>query len=1422
MSFSNIGAFSLYQTFFGDDDDGAPTANVRNKFLNTVPREPLRVTSVDREPHPNASAVRKEKLPTSKEELIKEASKVLQRADRVGCVVQNSGHNPEKYYTLPARRKNRPEYNQSSLERKSKRRNSDEIVIPPKKPPRTFASTRTKSPQRTSIFNLFKKSEVPAPPPKKKSNLRRSVSDASALKSKSNDVQTTKKRAEGESKDISNLKSTPKKQLSPIIEVTPREDYFQSIDKEIIDDNVKKDVGHPKSVTEQLQEYIDEVDEDLYKETGIRISPPKEKDKSPRPVIIDVDEADQVSKKKTKSFGSKLRSLTKRGEKKKDKNKENHKIKEVTRSVSVKTDRKTKAAELPLVRTKSLEDIPIDFKEVPSISPNIQKVIDNFENKNKEDMIHSSQKPVDKLPLTRGRTVDNMVKRLSRKSTSPPPPKTNITITPSGSVQHNNNQPFSYTRGLSPDKNDSPTSPKPIIYAQVVCNNKTIPNKQTVHTYVNGKKNIPHSDSDEGLGYEENTGFSRKYDEKPTTRFGDHDFYKKPKDYFIEEEFITPKFKSVGYNGFSSYENNYDNKFKTTEQSYFTERGRGDGMDAKRRESLTEQEDVTKFNGNRNDLSARRDILESRINRRFGEKSYRISPEYSPKTNKNNVNNVYITETNSKYYRSGSASPVGYKETYTSETMIDRKGEKHKTESRNRQYFGEPERITYKDRFKEDYRYNSFENEPKSFDSQISDYRSSPENNRYFETSQNYRSTHKDKYLKTNQHIRKDRNVYKSNPEIHHRSYDNYKYDDGYQETYHDSLKREKHDNRTSSKYRNERYFDQNDNERKDKFGDSGIENDFRRDSGDNFKLPRSDKKREPSNESEDEGFASSLLIASERQHTEDNFARRRREARDSKEKDDHFRNLESMEYNKYKKYEYSPRERSIDDGSHYDPRLDKEFDRGTLKKIQKKPPKPEKKSGLEKVKQLFSRDTKKKKEKEKNMVSEENLRSRYTEYRGSREELEPKIKRKEMNEIHTSYTNYANRRRLSTPSPTHEPIPPPRVEKRTENTNGGWFKSLDRLSRKKSKKSDKDSSSDEMPAKSTPTKNLRFFGDTDIESNDSLRKKPSLKARTGLSASKDRLRSQSTRDLHNISEEIVTTPEMRRHNHKSMLNISESDRELKGSRMSLKPPMSPSHNRHREGSRSREERMRRRKNEVSSVESSTEGDSSQQSQRSVVYLHAPTVGDIPGPGYLRNGRRAASREELTSNSSSRIQPQVKTLSRSFSVLAPWRPKHYKETLDIDYTQYPKPVKNGKYEQRVMKNGSSRKETSSTLKKKAQETKRTNQNTSTLNRRSKSKENISTLKRGQEEPPRGSNSTLYKKRERPARENNRYSSNRDDRKMSSKSMSVESLGGTSKSSKKSRDDNREVSRSISMPRDPEKSAGWFNMKKKKSGSTQRL
>ncbi|XP_031328545.1 uncharacterized protein DDB_G0283697 isoform X1 [Photinus pyralis] len=1319
-----------------------------------VPNETSRVAgSLGNEAtgHLLPSPVRKERLPKSK--LAEEAARVLKEVEKVNCVVKNQGVHPDKFYTLPARRKHKvlPDSNQSSLDRTVRRRRSEELGVtiesPPKKPPRTFTQYPKTEKSRNSIFNVFKKSD-----PSSKSSLRRSVSDATNLKSKrvllTNNADTSRRRRDSDGEDSSNLKT----KLSPIIESAPSNDYFSRDNKENIDTEHAEDSQRKKgssSVTELLKEYIDEVDTALFNETGTRVN---HSAKFPEVVIIDVDKAEKITRKKDSklSIGKKIKSL---GTKK--------------------------------VKTKK-----------PAEASIVKDAIDSLQNQS-PTMIHSSQKPVDKLPLTRGFTVDTMVRRLNSDKTSPSPPKTNIMVTPNVSMQHNNNQPFSYTRGQSPERNyrspegsRSPDPGSPIIYAHVVCdkslnNSNTI--KQTVHAaYTNGKKHLPHSDSDEGLGNDEGSGISRgKYDyEKPVTHFGD-DYYRPSDPYQNDEENpITPKMKN-GYNHYNNYK---------TEHRIFIDsssRGRGDGMDSKRRESLTEPHEngfnSLKYNNNtsRTDLSARRDLLESRINRRLEEKHLR----HSPPSNEPNVhvNNQYVSET--KYYRHGSSSPVGYTETYVTKSKTDRNGNTQTTKTHSRK----------------DHRYSA---EPKSIDSQIIDYRSSPENvSRRNELNHDYRYSRSSKYVTRDekQKLSKDREHYRSNPEIIQRNYNN-NYD-GYQETYHDSLKRET----STPKQRSERkYFDRSDSDRKDRLGDSGIENDFKRSSG-HYRRRRGDY-----NDSEDEGFASSLLIASERQHTEDNINTRSR--------DDSFRNLEHMDYKVYRgRNEYAPRERSIDDGSHYDPRIDKDFDadRSTLKKkVEKKPPKPEKKSGLEKVKQLFSRDSKKKKEKERAMVPEESLRARYTEYRGSRENLEPKSVRKHASESKTSY-EYSNRRRLSTPSPS----PTREVQRngKSESTPGSWFKSIDRLSRKKSKKDEKVAlSEDEIAPKPTPTKNLRFFGDTDVESNDSLRHKPT-KTHSSITNSNysERVRSQSNRDLQNISEERQTpeysTP-LKSSNHRSLLNISESERDSKNSRVSVKPPISPSH-RPREH-HGHDDRGRRRRNEVSSVESSTEGDSSQQSQRSVVYLHAATVGDIPGPGYLRNGRRAASREELASNGSSNIKPQTKTLSRSFSVLAPWKPRHYKESYDIDYTQYPKVAKNGKYEQRISKNSNSRKDGSSTLKKKANETKRSNQSSSTLNRRSQSKENVSyTLRKSQEDLGKGSSMTLYRKKDKQPKENLRYAKDKEDKRISSKSISVESL-----SNHRSAENGRDISRSVSMPRDPEKSAGWFksNKKSKKSVSSQRL
>ncbi|KAH1006746.1 hypothetical protein HUJ05_007451 [Dendroctonus ponderosae] len=1279
------------------------------------------------------SPVRKERLKRSKKEIAEEAAKVLREADKIGCIANDRGPIPKKFYTLPSRKKEKSgqkDYPSHSLDRRVPNRRDSLDLRGPKKPPRTFATVSNGSScSKPSIFDIFSKS--PKSPKPKKSSLRRSVSDASALRSKAFGPESD---AEEISKRIN-----VKKQLSPIIEVTQREDYFAPNEE-----NEKNPENRSASVTDQLKNYIEEVDAALYKETGIRIAKTPSPQREPQPIIIDVDKAENISSSKRHklnfNLGKKLKSITQKKPK--------------ANEVERKHARKDPAA----VKSEELNS-SADKKPTGLVAPTVK---DSYQPVNRSpDMIHSSQKPVEKPPLTKGKAVNSMVKRLSSDScSSPPPARTNVLIMPNIAVQHNNNQPFSYTRGISPDKcrssedlpRDSPPITKPVIYAQVVCTANGKQNeKLTVHRAFNGRRPAQ-SDSDEGLGGEDSTGFNRKYDsEKLFTHFGDDQF----ESYQSETEKLLDEIDK--YKAESPILPKYRSPARFSSCNGIMERGRGDGMDSKRRESLTEA-DQMHSSPSRVDLSARRDLLESRINRRISDKTT-PSPEFHP--TKPPRTKVYVSEKSSKYYRNGSSSPAGFKEKYMSETKADGFGERH-FQTHTKKVFGEPHELS--------------DTEPKSLEYPLSDYRSSPETQRFEPpfTIENISRYEQPKLLK-------DKNMYRSTPEIHNRTLSTDR-----NGSYHDSLPREEAlDKGRSQRFRSETFLNREESDRRtDRFVDSGIENDFRRDSSENYR-PARPLRTHPDlyNESEDEGFASSLLITNERHHTETSNLRKSRKDYDSdiNSRDEFYRH----------KSKYIPRERSIDDGSHYDPRIDKDIERPKV--IEKKPPKPEKKSGLEKVKSLFTREKKKDKS---STLQKAKSKPLYAKQGADNERISTQ---------NGPSPDYRNRRRLSTPSPSRD------GPKKPESTHSSWFKSLDRLTKRKEKRnkdgnltSTEDEGNGRQTRISSSTSNLRFFGDTDQESTgDSLRGATLAKKRPGL-------RSQSTRELHNISEESRKGANLGRKSdvlHKSLTNISETDRELKGSRTNLKPPMSPTSRYMHD----REDRRRRKRPDMSSVESSTEGDSSQQSQRSIVYLHAATVGDIPGPEYLRNGPRAASREDLTSSGSSFIQPQVKTLSRSFSVLAPWKPRHQKEALDIDYTQY---NKNGKkFEQRTARNVSNRND-NSTLKRRAQENRRNNQQ-SLNNRNSRSKENLAGFKQSKDEILRGSTSTLYKKKDKLPRENSRYIKDKDERKMTSKSQSVESIA------RRSRGEARDVSRSVSMPRDTEKTAGWFK-KSKKSSNAHRL
>lgn len=119
---------------------------------------------------------------------------------------------------------------------------------------------------------------------------------------------------------------------------------------------------------------------------------------------------------------------------------------------------------------------------------------------------------------------------------------------------------------------------------------------------------------------------------------------------------------------------------------------------------------------------------------------------------------------------------------------------------------------------------------------------------------------------------------------------------------------------------------------------------------------------------------------------------------------------------------------------------------------------------------------------------------------------------------------------------------------------------------------------------------------------------------------------------------------------------------------------------------------QRGRHQPVSSVNSSESDGSAMQSaagsaesQRSV-YLHATTVADIPVTSHGRTAQqqllasrrhKAQSREDMSALSgttgSTLRRTQTRQISRSYSVLAPWKPRHYRDKYEITYSNQQQP-----------------------------------------------------------------------------------------------------------------------------------------------------
>lgn len=1493
-------------------------------------------------------------------ELIEEANKVIAQAQSVTCTAD---HPPEKFFSLPHRRKLKDD--------RSGRRNSDDGSTPEEneKTPlgRSISDVNPKRrKERTSLSTLFRraqKSKSPDAPvvisTKPTVVVKRSKSDVSDLKSNTDLTKTKpiRKRSGSETEEFLKSLRNKKSQLSPIIESSPREDYFKKTSPLDL-------LQHNKYSEKQVNQPDVHLSIDSKKVNPI--------EKPPRYKSDNNEQKAPTHNKKGKSSE-----------------------KEQSPPITVTPKRKTEVTKTFLLEqidsNVSTKESSSDIKD--KIKDSIRKIEDNvYANK---EMKHSSQQPPEKPPLTRGHTVGHIV-RILKEDQQITPSKSHL-ISPPNST--NINQPFSYTkpstspdpnlfvRNTSPDRVHTPVNKmndKGVVYAQVVRDNGDhrphFP-KQTMHKTFSPSRDkyASFSDEDEGLGCEERHKYSSERIPHFNYKSKNNDVNCNFKDGFnIKESPIRPRFREYKLMSFEdaepTYANGYADKANDLNIPIEDFRGRADGMDTKKKVF----ESGTKVDLDFNELSHRRELLESRLNaRRFDRDREKISfnepiskylaendPIYEAEKRMKQTEK-YVNDT-VKYYRH-TLERDGIESTMTEDYKYDSDSHKIKYNTESRTYHKAP-----KDEFVDDLRPVRYkderkifppepEYEPPSLESNPGKLIASPDEykEKKYRAKKHFISNHDllqggQKYKVKENYFGKRKGHYASNPEIaqeREEEYANLGYNNKH-ESYHNSLRRTKSKDNNFKRHASIRRHDSGDSRdyyreqmypRRFDFDsrlvDSGIENDFRHNSS--SEIHRSKPRR---HESDEDVRNTSLLLESERQHTEDNYPSEQIYANGEY--------LANRKKYQAERKDYIPRDRSVDEGS-FISRKNNRHEKSPSRnddKVSAKPPKAVKKlSGLEKMKQLFSRDSSKKSKKEKEVQPKTRTRvlkspehlarddpeyRRYTDpepsdievqkrddkekrtYRRSREDLdsyrnpEPResIDRKEEryrdsdfegrfekilkedkrdkerreerrrynsseresdrpsdveNDRRKTRSNtagpldspalaqrYRERRRLATPSPTPSP---PRRE--SSQTSGNWFKSMDRLGKKREKNSKvekesiittEDESSRRVwtkPSKplNSPAKNLRFFGDTDHESDGN---KPTPKSKSknhgtlrktisnssvGLDevdhselSNKSYSLSNLHRDDRREREGKSESPKTKEYYKKNLKNISEIHNNSENDshfdrRMTLKPPISPydrsrSHSSSKtlKGSKSdmrrngrvedrgspselrnskqelREMKSRRRTPVATSAESSTEGDSSQQSQRSVVYLHATTVGDIPDPGRLTRNR---SRDDVSSIMSSNIQ--VRSSTKSFSLFAPWTPRHYNDQYDVHYEQ--KPRKPKKETERFKKSSSTPRNESVLQKNKSN-------NQSMLSRRPNSQNRLTS-----------SSTTLYRRDRERGKENDASHSTMSRKRENKKSQSSEILN---------RDDRERVSRSISIPK--EKKAGWFKLSNKKKQETTRV
>lgn len=828
--------------------------------------------------------------------------------------------------------------------------------------------------ERTSLSTLFRRAQRNRSPDepvvvttKPTVVVKRSKSDVSDLKSNTNLNKTKpiRKRSGSETEEFLKSLRNKKAQLSPIIESSPREDYFKKTSPLEVYQKEKLSQKDSNKSVEQSSAADNKKVNPIEKPP--RYKTPEKQDPKPP-------------------------NRTKRG---KSKEKELEASPPISETPKRKTDVKKTVLVDEIDSVKPKDTNPVELKE--RIKNSIRKIEENVYGE--KEMIHSSQQPPDKPPLTRGHTVDHLV-RILKEDQHSPPPKTHL-ISPQNGT--NINQPFSYTkpsvspdpnlfaRNISPDRAPTPVNKmtdKGIVYAHVIRDHgdtrASLP-KQTVHkTYSPPRdKHGNFSDEDEGLGYEERHKYSadRTFDYNYKNN---ENTFNTIEGYNVKESPIRPRFREYKLKSFEDFEPTYANEYeKENSRNIDNFRGRADGMDTKRKQYEPE---VTKVDLDFNELSHRRQLLESRLKaRKFDREKINLNepitkylvendPIYEAEKRMKQTEK-YVNDT-VRYYRS-TLERDGFAESSVAEEYNRYDSDSHKikydadTRTFQKAKKGEIDRREFIDKLGSETRYKDDrkvfppepEYEPPSLESNPSKHTLSPDEykEKKYKVKKHFTSSHDilqtgHKYKEKGDWFGKRKGHYASNPEIAQEREDDYaniRYNAKHAESYHNSLRRLKGKDREYTKdfgirrhdsgdsrdyYREERSPRRYDFD--NRLVDSGIENDFRHNSS--GEIHRTRHRR---HESDDDVRNTSLFLASERQHTEDNYPSEQIYANGEY--------LAKVKDYRDDRKDYIPRERSADDGSHFDPKVER-YDKSPNRhdeKVSAKPPKATKKlSGLEKV----------------------------------------------------------------------------------------------------------------------------------------------------------------------------------------------------------------------------------------------------------------------------------------------------------------------------------------------------------------------------------------------------------------------------------------------------------------------------------------